>query len=84
MPLVGEQPDNVARAKDRGYGLSVSVKKLSTLAKDLEAAIKRILQEPSFAANAARVSSIMQAHRRIPAEVAAGKQASICVSSLHS
>ena len=73
MPLVGEQPDNVARAKDRGYGLSVSVKKLSTLAKDVEEAIKKVLRDPSFGTNAASVSSIMQAHRLTPAETAAGK-----------
>ena len=74
MPLVGEQPDNVARAKDRGYGLSVSVKKLDSLAKDLERAIKRILNEPSFSVYAARISHIMRAHRLTSAKVAAGKQ----------
>ena len=74
MPLLGEQPDNVAHAKDRGYGLVVNVKKLDSLAKDLEKAIKRILNEPAFGANAARISRIMQTHRLTPAEVAASKQ----------
>ncbi len=73
MPLFAEQPDNIARAIDRGFALSVSVKKLETLAKDLELALKRVLKEPSFAANAARVSRIMQAHRETPAEIAASK-----------
>ena len=74
MPLFAEQPDNMARAEERGYGLSVSVKKLNTLAKDLEGAIKRILNEPSFSDNAARISSLMRAHRLGAVEVAAGKQ----------
>ena len=31
MPLFAEQPDNIARAIDRGFALSVSVKKLAHL-----------------------------------------------------
>lgn len=73
MPLFAEQPDNIARAIDRGFALSVSVKKLSSLAKDLEQALRRVLTEPSFAANGARVSKLMRAHRETPAEVAASK-----------
>ncbi len=73
MALVGEQPDNLARAVDRGYGLTVNVKKLGSLAQDLEKALKRILGDPSFKANAARISNIMRAHRLSPAEKAAGK-----------
>ena len=73
MALIGEQPDNLARAVDRGYGLTVSVKKLDTLAQDLENALKRILGEPSFTANAARISNIMRVHRLSPAEKAAGE-----------
>lgn len=73
MAMVGEQPDNLARAVERGYGLTVSVKKLDTLAQDLEQGLKRILDEPSFKANAARISHIMRAHRLTPVEKAAGK-----------
>lgn len=73
MALVGEQADNLARAVDRGYALTVSVKRLSRLAQDLEKAIKRLLTEPSFSSNAARVSHIMRAHRLAPVEKAAGK-----------
>jgi UDP:flavonoid glycosyltransferase YjiC (YdhE family) len=73
MAMIGEQPDNLARAVDRGYGLTVNVKKLDTLAQDLETALKRILDEPSFKANAARISYIMRAHRLTPVEKAAGK-----------
>ena len=73
MPLFAEQPDNIARAVERGYALSVSVKKLHTLAADLEKALKRVLTEPSFASMAAGVSDIMKAHRQSPVQVAAGK-----------
>lgn len=71
MALIGEQPDNLARAVDRGYALTVSVKKLDSLAQDLEKALKRVLGEPSFKANAARISNIMRAHRLRPTEKAA-------------
>ena len=73
MPLCGEQPENIARAEHRGYGLSINVKKLDTLAKDLEVALKRILADPSFSASAARVSNLMQSHRQTPAERAVGQ-----------
>jgi len=82
MPLFAEQPDNIARAIDRGFALSVSVKKLDTLAKDLEQAISRILKEPSFAVNAAKVSHLMKAHRETPAQLAASESA-ICLMQLH-
>ena len=78
MPLFAEQPDNIAKAEDRGYALSVSVKKLGTLAKDLETSLKRLLHEPSFKANAARISQLMRAHRLTPAQVAVGKPNSSC------
>lgn len=73
MPLFAEQPDNIARAMDRGYALATSVKKLNTLAADLENALRRVLTEPSFAASAARVSHKMKAHRQTPAQIAAGE-----------
>ena len=72
--MFAEQPDNIARAVDRGYALSVSLKKLDSLASDLEAALRRVLTEPSFAAKAAKVSQIMRAHRQSPVQVAAGEQ----------
>lgn len=73
MPLFAEQPDNIARAVHRGYALSVSVKKLETLAADLETSLRRVLTQPSFAASAARVARIMKAHRQTPVQVAAGE-----------
>ena len=81
MPLFAEQPDNIARAIDRGFALSVSVKKLDTLAKDLEQAIRRLLDEPSFAVSAAKVSHLMKAHRETPAQLAASESAS-CLKPL--
>ena len=71
MPLFGEQPDNIMRAVDRGFALSVSVQKPKTLAADLEKALKRVLHEPSFAVNAAKVSRQMRSRRWSPAEIAA-------------
>ena len=76
MPLFAEQPDNIARAIDRGFGLAVSVHS-KTLAKDMEAALKRVLQEPSFAVSAARISRLIKARRWTPAETAAS------ISSTH-
>lgn len=71
MPLFGEQADNVARAVDKGWGLQVSVHPLPKLAQNLQQALSRVLQEPSFAKSAARMSYLMRAHRWTPAEVAA-------------
>lgn len=73
MPLFGEQPDNVVRAVDKGWGLQVSVHPLPKLAQNLQQALSRVLQEPGFAKSAARMSYLMRAHRWTPAEVAASK-----------
>ena len=73
MPLSAEQPDNIMRAQDRGYAVSVNVKKLNTLAQDIQKALKRVINEGSFSENAARVSHIMRAHRQTPAEIAVGR-----------
>lgn len=72
MPLFGEQPDNIAVAEDRGFGLAVSVHSKS-LATELEKALNRVLHEPSFAANAGRISKLMKAKRGTPEELAASK-----------
>ena len=73
MPIFAEQPDTVSQAVHQGFGLAVSVHKLRTLAADLEHALKRVLVEPSFAAEAARISRLMHSQRRLPAEIAAGE-----------
>ncbi|DBB05885.1 TPA: hypothetical protein ACH3X3_009889 [Trebouxia sp. C0006] len=71
MPIFGEQPDTVAQAVYQGFGLAVSLQKLRTLTANLEHALRRVLAEPSFAAEAARVSRLMHSRRRSPAEIAA-------------
>ena len=73
MPLFGEQPDNVARAVEKGWGLGITVHPLPKLAQNLEQALTRVLQDPSFAQRAAQISRLMNAHRWTPAEVAASK-----------
>ena len=72
IPIFGEQSDTVARAVDHGLGLALTLRKLSTLAADLEVALHRVLTERSFAAEASRVSMLIRAHRQTPAQVAAG------------
>jgi len=87
MPIFGEQPDTVAQAVYQGFGLAVSVQKLCTLAADLEHALRRVLAEPSFAAEAARVSRLMHSRRRSPAEIAAGglpQVSSVALSAISS
>jgi len=87
MPIFGEQPDTVAQAVYQGFGLAVSVQKLRTLAADLEHALRRVLAEPSFAAEAARVSRLMHSRRRSPAEIAAGglpQVSSVALSAISS
>ena len=73
MPLFGEQPDNVAIAVEKGWGLAVKVHPLPRLAMCLQQALTRVLQEPAFAQRAAAVSKLMKARRWAPAEVAASK-----------
>ena len=73
MPLFGEQPDNVARAVEKGWGLGITVHPLPRLAQNLEQALTRVLKDPSFAQRAAQISHLMKAHRWTPAEVAASK-----------
>lgn len=73
MPLFGEQPDNVARAVEKGWGLGFTVHPLPQLAHTLERSLRRVLQEPTFAEQAVAVSKLMRAKRWSPAEVAASK-----------
>ena len=84
MPLLAEQPDNIARAVDCGYALSVSVKNHDSLAADLHHALAKILAEPGFAISAARVSKLMQAQRGTPAERAAGMACVYCFTDMPS
>ena len=83
MPLWGEQPDNVARAVEQGFGTCVSIDDTQNLAKDLQIALQRVLGTPSFAGNASRVSRLIQASQDSPARQAAGMMSlSYCGISL--
>ena len=73
MPLFGEQPDNVARAVEKGWGVGITVHPLSSLAQRLQQALTKVLEDVSCEERAAKMSSLMQAHRWTAAEVAASK-----------
>ena len=73
LPLWGEQPDNVARAVEKGFGLRVSIDDTQNLARTLHSALQRVLSNPSFATNAAKVSNLIRATRESPASQAASK-----------
>ena len=73
MPLFGEQPDNIARAIDKGWGVGITVHPHSSLAQRLQQALTKVVKDASFAQSAAKMSSLMQAHRFSAAEVAASK-----------
>lgn len=77
LPLWGEQPDNVARAVEQGFGLRVSIDDTQSLARNLYSALQRVLSNPSFATNAARVSNLIRATRESPASQAASKSVSL-------
>ncbi|DBA81000.1 TPA: hypothetical protein ACH3X2_007206 [Trebouxia sp. C0005] len=71
LPLFAEQPDNMARATEQGFGLSVSVDDALGLSQNLRRALLQILQNPSFADNASRVSRRIRATHWSPASQAA-------------
>ena len=77
LPLWGEQPDNVARAVEQGFGLRVSIDDTQNLARNLHSALQRVLSNPSFATNAAKVSNLIRATRESPASQAASKSAQL-------
>jgi UDP:flavonoid glycosyltransferase YjiC (YdhE family) len=58
VPLVGDQPANAARVAARGAGLRLPA---DASAESIAAAIGRVLAEPSFRANAARLGAAMAA-----------------------
>ena len=73
LPLFAEQPDNMARATEQGFGLSVSVDDARGLSQNLRTALHRVLQNPSFAGNASRVSRLIRATHWSPASQAASE-----------
>ena len=82
LPLFAEQPDNMARATEQGFGLAVSVGDAPNLAHNLGWALQQILSNPSFAGNASRVSRLIRATRLTPAEQAAGERNAVKASTL--
>ena len=73
LPLFAEQPDNMARATEQGFGVSVSVDDALGLSQNLRRALLQILQNPSFAENASRVSRRIRATHWSPASQAASE-----------
>lgn len=73
LPLFAEQPDNMARATEQGFGLSVSVDDALGLSQNLRRALLQILQNPGFAENANRVSRRIRATHSSPASQAASE-----------
>lgn len=73
MPLSGDQAYNVYAAVDRGVGLAVSTKDSAHLAADLQQAIGKVLNNAQYKQRSEALSTIMQARRFSPAELAAGE-----------
>lgn len=73
MPMSWDQPYNVHAAVDRGIGLAVSMKDTTYLAADLQQAIDKVLHGAQYRERARALSTIMQARRFSPAELAAGE-----------
>ena len=73
LPLFAEQPDNMARATEQGFGLSVSVDDALGLSQNLRMALQQVLHNRSFAGNASRVSRLIRATHWSPASKAASE-----------
>lgn len=71
LPLFAEQPDNMARATEQGFGLTVSVDDALGLSQNLRRALLQVLQNPTFTGNATRVSRLIRTTTWSPASQAA-------------
>lgn len=71
LPLFAEQPDNMARAVEQGFGLSVDVNDALGLSQNLRRALQQVLGDPSFSGNATRISRLIKSTRWSPADQAA-------------
>ncbi|KAK9838454.1 hypothetical protein WJX81_000210 [Elliptochloris bilobata] len=69
IPMYGDQPDNVAKAVHRGFGLLVPAKHLQ--AETLRAAVMRVATEPAFREAAKLVGMRLRAHPVPPVHRAA-------------
>lgn len=74
IPLIADQLDNVMKAVHRGFGLAVSPKG-GLKAKNIGAALHRILAEPAFKEAAVKLSKRLRSRTRTPAQEAAGTSA---------
>ena len=72
---VMDQPDNAAKAARLGFGIPIYVSG-NFSAGALAASLTRVLAEPQFRENAARVAVRMRARRRTPAEESVGARSS--------
>ena len=72
LPMSIDQPYNVYRAADLGMGVAVDMSDAGRLAGGLRQAVARVLGDAGFRKSAQKLSNIMHARRRKPAEVAAG------------
>ncbi|KAL0053413.1 hypothetical protein WJX82_005386 [Trebouxia sp. C0006] len=70
IPLLADQFDQAARAEYHGFGLTVMPAKL-TSSQPMSHAIKRIMSEPHFMANAQKVQKRLSNKPRHPAQLAA-------------
>lgn len=73
LPLFAEQPDNMARAVEQGFGLSVDVNDATGLSQNLRRALQHVLGQPGFAGNASRVSRLIRSTHWSPASQAASE-----------
>ncbi|KAK9804701.1 hypothetical protein WJX72_000738 [[Myrmecia] bisecta] len=71
LPLLAEQPGNIAKVAHAGAGIAVSPLDRPSLAADLEAALLAVLSNVTYRRAAAAVAARMQTRRRRPAELAA-------------
>ncbi|XP_020903637.1 2-hydroxyacylsphingosine 1-beta-galactosyltransferase [Exaiptasia diaphana] len=68
-PLLWDQFDNGAMMEAAGLGIVVEIRSIT--ADELLTAIERVLYEPSFRANATRVSKLLKDRKRTPVQEAA-------------
>ena len=69
-----DQADNAVKAARLGFGIPIYVDGNFSAA-TLSAGLTRVLTEPQFRANAARVATKMRARRRTPAQESVGAHA---------
>ncbi|XP_022108922.1 UDP-glucuronosyltransferase 2C1-like isoform X2 [Acanthaster planci] len=70
VPLFGDHFDNLIRAVDKGFAVSLD---LFLLTEDnLQQAVQKVINEPTFRENAKKLSEILRDEVQLPADKAAG------------